>query len=135
MSEAHDDLDERQLRAIALLLGGEHSHREISEMCGIGERQFRTWRNLPAFKRELAARRSELLSGVVIQLLGRSGRAIRALDRALLATGKRQSLSVRAAAIILGSIFKAAELHEFAEELQQLKQQIEEIEQGRGGKA
>src|SRR5262249_51505043 len=116
----HDKFEQ----AIAALL----RHKTIAEASaevGVNEKTVREWMKQPAFRDLYREVRGEILERTVAQLLSACTEAVEALKRNL-ACGKPAPEN-RAAVAILELAAKGVETLDLAEELRQVKQELEEV--------
>src|SRR5262249_22587519 len=88
----------------------------------------RRWLNLPDFRAHYAEARTGVLERTVARLLAATGKAVEALERNLEAD--RPADEVRAARAILAHATKGVEVLDLAEQVAELRRQVQEIQHG-----
>jgi hypothetical protein len=121
-------LTRKQELAIASLMTS-GTHARAAEATGISEATLQRWLKLPGFAEEYRRRRLALVDDAVKILQAAAGAAVGTLVRKL--DAPKDADGIKAAQLILDQAFRGTELLHLAEQVEQLKQQVQEIQDGR----
>jgi hypothetical protein len=127
-----DKLSRKQEAAVAALLA-EPTVEAAAAKAGVAYSTLKGWLTRPSFKAAYAAARAQVLERTVALLARYSGAAVLVLARNL--TAARAADSTRAAVALLAHAFKAAELQDLAEQLAELRAEVEALQRERGDAA
>jgi hypothetical protein len=125
-------LSRKQTEAIAALLASA-THEKAAEQVGINDATLRRWMAQPAFQAAYDAARAQVLDGTITLLLRLNSLATVTLHRNL-SCGK-PGVEVRAALGILEMSLRALDYGRLAADLQQLRNEVEGLRNGRGDDA
>lgn len=126
MKKGHgNNLSRKQELAIAALLNCK-TVKAAAVKAGITDRTLRTWLTRPAFLAAYRAARRAIVEIAVARLQRATGKAVRTLTRNL--TCGKASDEIRAALGILHHSLRAVEVTDLAEQLEDLKRQLEGLQ-------
>jgi hypothetical protein len=125
-------LGRKQEAAIAALLT-EETHERAAARAGISPPTLQRWLRLPAFQDAYRRARREVLERTVATLLAAGGEAVKTLKDALKANNWHAR--IRAAIAVLSLSAKGLETYDLAEQVEQLRAQVEELQHGGNGYA
>jgi hypothetical protein len=120
-------LSPKQITAVGEILKG-RPFGDVAAALGVTPKTLRAWRALPAFAAALREGRRELLDRVTGLLLQEAGQA--ALELYGLLKCEEPPTRCRAALGILDRALRGVELADLAEEVDELRGQVEEINRG-----
>ena len=109
-------------QAIAALLS-EPTHEAAAKKAKVADRTLRGWLKEPDFNREYREARRRIVEGAISKLQQTAILAVLTLNRNL--TCGQPATEVRAAQVILEQSVKAVELADLAQQVEELRQQIE----------
>src|SRR5688572_30334872 len=113
----------RQQAVIAALLT-EQTQEAAAAKAGVPARTVRRWLQDPAFEAAYRSARREVLERTVARLLSLTGQALEALEGALNAKDTKDR--IRAATVILDRALKGVETLDLAQQVEELRRQVEE---------
>ena len=128
MSSGRPKLDEKQEAAIAGLLT-EKTHELAAKQAGIATSTLARWLREPAFKSAYREARRAIVDSAIGRLQASASKAVDALEKNL--TCGRPSDENRAATAILEFSFKAVEVADLGERVDELEQLLGEIRDGK----
>jgi hypothetical protein len=99
---------------------------------GISRRTLQLWLHEPAFRNEYRRLRVEVVEQCIGRLVGASAAAITALAEAL--QSPRVGDRIKAAHVILTHSSKGLEQVDLAEQIRELREQLQELRHGRGSR-
>jgi hypothetical protein len=117
-------------RVIAALIS-EPTQAEAAAKAGVSERSIRRWHKLPSFQARLRAARATLWEATVNQLLSLNPEATAALKRNCQCG--EAGAEIRAAVATLQLTMRAREQQDLADEVKQLRQEMEATRHGASG--
>ena len=133
MIKGHGEKLTRKRDAAIVALLAAPTIAAAAQQAGIGERTLRTWLKLPEFQKAYRRARRDAFEQSAAMLQQLAGDAIDALRRNL--TCDKPAVEVSAALAILDRTGKAIEQLDLAAELDELRQQLEEMKDEHGNPA
>jgi hypothetical protein len=128
MTHGHGEkLTRKQEAAIAALLTAVTLDQAAGQ-AGVSPSTLKRWMALPDFKRRYAEARAGVLERTTARLLAASGRAVETLEEALEAD--KPADQIRAARAILAHCQRSCEQLDFAGQLAELRERVEEMRRG-----
>lgn len=124
-----EKLSRRMEDAIAALLTVT-TVKAAAKKVGVAERTLRTWMKRPDFERCYRQARLQVMRQAITGLLSTTAPAVRALKRLL--QSKHDPTVARAALGLIAQAVQALELQDLAQELDDLRLRMEELEHERG---
>ena len=118
---------ERRDKAIAALVANP-SIKQAAIVCGVNERTLRRWLDDEAFSREVAEARQAVSKSIMAAVMSRATKAAEVLDDVMSNAKASPYARTQAAKALLELSFKALEVSEIIERIEELEQAAKEAE-------